>query len=192
VEDVIGNYQSGFRQGRSTIDQIFTVRQILEKCNEFGIKAHHLFIDFKAAYDSINRFNLYIAMKELQIPKKLIALALTTLKNSKCQIKIQNNLSDPMEIKNGLRQGDAIACLLFNIALEKVIRDANINTRGTIFYKSVEILAYADDIVIIARTKMAMKEAFTNLEKAAEKMHLNINHEKRLYKLPLIYRNWIL
>jgi hypothetical protein len=42
------------------------------------------------------------AMKELQIPKKLIALLLTALKNSKCQIKIQNNLSNPLEIKNGL------------------------------------------------------------------------------------------
>jgi sorting nexin-29 len=66
-------------------------------------------------------------MKELQIPKKLITLVLTTLKNSKCQIKIQNNFSDPIEIKNGLRQGDSLACLLFNIALEKVIRDANIS-----------------------------------------------------------------
>jgi sorting nexin-29 len=120
-------------------------------------------------------------MKELQIPKKLIALVLNTLKNSKCQIKIQNNLSDPVEIKNGLRQGDALACLLFNIALEKVIRDANINTRGTIFFKSVQILAYADDIDIIARTETAMKEAFTKSEKAAKKTHLNINQEKTKY-----------
>jgi hypothetical protein len=81
-------------------------------------------------------------------------------------------LSDPVEIKNGLQQGDGLACLLFNIALEKIIRDANINTRGTIFFKSVQILAYADDI--IARTETAMKEAFTNLEKAAKKIQLNI------------------
>jgi sorting nexin-29 len=71
VENGIGDYQSGFRQGRSTVDQIFTVRQLLEKCNEFGIETHHLFIDCKAAYDSVDRSNLYIAMKELQIPKKL-------------------------------------------------------------------------------------------------------------------------
>jgi protein-disulfide isomerase-like protein with CxxC motif len=70
------------------------------------------------------------------------------------------------------------ACL-FNIALEKVIRDANINTRGTIFFKSVQILAYADGTDIIDRTEMAMKEAFINLEKAAYKMHLKINQEKQ-------------
>jgi hypothetical protein len=35
VEGIIGDYQCGFRQGRSTYDQIFTIRQILQKCNEF-------------------------------------------------------------------------------------------------------------------------------------------------------------
>jgi hypothetical protein len=48
---------------------------------------------------------------------------------------------------------------VFNIALEKVIRDSGINLRGTNFYKSVQILAYVDDIVIIGRTQKAMKEA---------------------------------
>jgi len=45
---------------------------------------------------------------------------------------------------------------LFNIALEKVIRDAVVNTRGTIFYKSVQMLAYADDIDITGRTQAAI------------------------------------
>ncbi|GFT47042.1 cysteine-rich secretory protein 2 [Trichonephila clavipes] len=36
---------------------------------------------------------------------------------------MQNDLSDPLEIKNGVRQGDAPACLLFNLALEKVGSD---------------------------------------------------------------------
>jgi hypothetical protein len=47
---------------------------VLEKCNEFGIETHHIFIDFRAVYDSIDRSNLYMAMKEFQIPRKLIAL----------------------------------------------------------------------------------------------------------------------
>jgi len=73
---------------------------------------------------------------------------------------------------------------LFNIALKKFIRDVAVNTRGTIFYKSVQILAYADDIDIIGRTQAAMIEAFTTLEKAAKGMNLLINQEKTKY-MPL-------
>ena len=67
------------------------------------------------------------------------------------------SLSESLHIRNGLRQGDALACILFNIALEKTIRDANINQRGNIFYKSVQILTYADDIDIISRSPKFFK-----------------------------------
>ena len=54
----IGDYQAGFREGRSTIDQIFILRQTLEKYWEFDIDNWHIFIDFKQAYDSIHRDSL--------------------------------------------------------------------------------------------------------------------------------------
>jgi len=91
VETTIGDYQSGYRRERSAVDQIFTIRQILEKCSEHGTDTHHLFINFKAAYDSINRHSLYAAMKEMNIPQKLIALVKATMNNTQCREKIQKN-----------------------------------------------------------------------------------------------------
>jgi hypothetical protein len=67
-------------------------------------------------------------------------------------------LSSPIITRNGVWQRDSLACLLFYIALEKVVRDAGINARGTIFYKSVQILAFADGIDIIGRTQKSMKD----------------------------------
>ena len=84
-------------------------------------------------------------------------------------------------VKNGVQQGDALACLLFNIALEKVIRDDAVNIRGIIFYKSIQILAYADDIDITGRAQSDKIEAFNSLEKAAKVMKLFINQEKTKY-----------
>jgi hypothetical protein len=55
----VKHYQAGFQSGKSTTDLLFALRQILEKGNGYGIKTHHLFIDFKAAYDSITRNEVY-------------------------------------------------------------------------------------------------------------------------------------
>ena len=63
----------------------------------------------------------------------------------------------------------------------KTIRDAAVNVRDAIFYKSVQILAYADDIDITGRTQLIMIEAFTSLEKAAKGMNLFINKENTKY-----------
>ncbi|PSN36944.1 hypothetical protein C0J52_20054, partial [Blattella germanica] len=128
AEKQIKVYQCGFKAGKSTIDQIHTLRQILQKLREFKIHTYHLFIDFKAAYDSIDRQELFKVMEEFEIPKKLINLTKATLKNVKCRVKIQNQPSDEFMTHKGLRQGDALSCLLFNIALEKVIRESNIDT----------------------------------------------------------------
>ena len=102
VEITIGDYQCGYLGERSTIDQIFTVCQILGKCNEHGKETHHLFVDFKAAYDSIDRRSLYAAMEELNVSQKLIALVKATMNNTQCRVKIQNKLSEPINVKNGV------------------------------------------------------------------------------------------
>lgn len=62
---LLGDYQCGFRPNRSILDQIHTIRQILEKCLEYNVETHYLFIDFRAAYDTIKREEMLIILKEL-------------------------------------------------------------------------------------------------------------------------------
>ena len=128
-------------------------------------------------------------MSEFNIPNKLIRLTRMTMEHTKSQVRIQSDLSGPITTKKGLRQGDSLACLLFNLALEKVIRNAGIQTNGTIFYKSVQLLAYADDIDIIARSQVALREAFISLERAAGEMGLKINEEKTKYLTIRVNKN---
>jgi len=69
---------------------------------------------------------------------------------------------------NGFRQGIVSACLLFNVALEKVIQDSGIQTKGTIFYKLIQLLAYDDNLDMISRIIVVLKEAFLPLVETAE------------------------
>jgi sorting nexin-29 len=64
AKNIIGNYQCGCWKNRSTINQIFTLGQILEKTKGFRIETHHLFIDFRCAYDTIKGEQLYNAVSE--------------------------------------------------------------------------------------------------------------------------------
>jgi hypothetical protein len=120
-------------------------------------------------------------MQEFGIPPKLVRLTQATIEGTTVKVKIQNELSGSIHIRNGLRQGDTLACILFNIALEEIIREASINQRGNIFYKSVQILTYADDIDITSRSSKSLQEATTALDSAARMMGLEINQPKIKY-----------
>ncbi|XP_055533253.1 uncharacterized protein LOC129723146 isoform X2 [Wyeomyia smithii] len=87
-ETFVGEYQCGFRGGRSTTDQMFTLRQILDKFLEYNLQTHHLFIDFRAAYDSVKRNELWQIMIEHDFPTKLIRLIRATLEGSTSSVRI--------------------------------------------------------------------------------------------------------
>jgi hypothetical protein len=71
VNEIIGDNQCGFCCNRSTVDQIFYIRQILVKKWECNGIVRQLFTDFKKAYDSVKREVLYNILLEFGIPKKL-------------------------------------------------------------------------------------------------------------------------
>jgi hypothetical protein len=123
-------------------------------------------------------------MLEFGIPLKLVRLTQATMEGTTAKVKVQNELSGSFHLRNWLRQGDALACILFNIALEKIIHDANINQLDNIFYKSAHIvLEYADDIGISSRCPKSLQEATVALDRAARRMGLEINQAKTKYMI---------
>lgn len=53
TEEILAKAQCGFRDNRSTIDQIFNLRQVVEKHKEFGKDLYVCYIDFRNAFHSI-------------------------------------------------------------------------------------------------------------------------------------------
>jgi hypothetical protein len=90
----------------------------LEKCYEFGIELQYIFIDFKQAFDKINRPKTYESFKMLKIPTKLIKLVKTILTNSRAFVEVHQGRTDMFNINNEIRQGDALSTILFNLVLE--------------------------------------------------------------------------
>ena len=94
VTNFVGSYQPGFVWGKSTTDQIFTLRQILQKYLERQIPMHHLFIDFKAAYGTIDRKELWSIMQRYHFPGKLIRLLEATMNGVQCKVRVSKLTSE--------------------------------------------------------------------------------------------------
>ncbi|GIY60368.1 hypothetical protein CDAR_9841 [Caerostris darwini] len=95
-----------------------------------------------------------------------------------------DTFSESVSVNNGVRQGVSLSCLLINIVLRKNIRDSNIDIRRNIFYKSIQLLTYTDDNDIVARGIPALREAFSSLEVAANRIGLALDRERHTLSRP--------
>jgi hypothetical protein len=106
---------------RSTTDQIFCIRQTLEKKWEYNETTQQLFVDFKKAYDSVRREVLYNILIEFGVPTTLVKLKIY-LNRTYSKVRIGKYSSDNFPIQNFLKQVDALSPFLFTLALEYAIR----------------------------------------------------------------------
>lgn len=74
AEEMLGVCQCAFGVGRGTTDQILVKKQMLEKCYEYDIDLHLLFIDYKKAFNSIRRSTLLNILVKIGVLQKLINL----------------------------------------------------------------------------------------------------------------------
>jgi hypothetical protein len=100
------------------------------------------------------------------------------MNSTKYQIRVDNVLFEEFQVVAGLKQGDALSTLLFNIALDKFVRNIQRNNYGIDFgTNKIGILGFADDLIIGDDVESVM-QCTTVLINEAKTIGLNVNDSK--------------
>ena len=93
-------------------------------------------------------------------------------------------MSSFFENKTGLKQGEPLSPILFNLALQKVVQSIIMVPSGIKMGKEqLNILAYADDIALTGKNEIEIRKLFVETENIARKFGLQINQEKTKYMI---------
>ena len=115
--------QFGFMPGRSTMEAIFLIRQLMESYREQKKDLHIVFIDLEKAYDKIPRNVMWWALEKHKVPTKYITFIKHMYKDVMMFVLTCDGNTNDFLIKIGLHQVSALSPYLFDLVIDEVTRD---------------------------------------------------------------------
>ena len=175
------DYQFGFKRGHSTAHCTNLMKTAIDYYTKRGSNVFACFFDFKKAFDRVNYWKLFNKLMDDGIPSDVVALLSFWYSHQKVNVRWHNMLSDSFCIKNGTRQGGILSPYLFTRYIRDVL-SAVVNTHigCNIGGVMINVLAYADDIVLLAPSWSAMQNLIVVLETNSKDIDMVCNVDKTL------------
>ena len=152
AEEIIAEEQACFRAGRSTTEQIFSLRILGEKYLQHQQNLYQVFIDFKMALDRVWHEALWAIMKKNNINANIIRAIENLYDKAHSAVLINGSTGEWFRTTVGVRQGCLLSPTLFNIVLERIMCEASDGHEGSVSIggRLITNFRFADDIVVNA------------------------------------------
>ena len=193
---IISGNQTAYLQKRSISDnlRIIALANTLAKKDE-RLKGLLIALDAKKAFDSVNHQYIRDVLTKIGLADLVPTFDLL-YEESQVDIMINNKLCKGYRIRNGVKQGDALSCTLFILAMEPLIRNIEANqdieTLKSRKYKIdlPKCLGYADDISILTTDQITcVRASILEYEKFTKVSGLQLNADKtEFFSLANTYR----
>jgi hypothetical protein len=126
--------QAGFVRGRSAPDIALTVKTVLAHAATHQIDGALVFLDQEKAYDRVSHDYLLAVMHKFGFPTSLARVYRNTSGPSHTFLLDDGQPLPAVSICCGVRQGDPLAPLLYNLAIEPLLASFRLRLRGWTFH----------------------------------------------------------
>jgi hypothetical protein len=183
VDPILRQNQAGFRKGRGCTDQIHILRRVMEGARNQQIPLFVTFIDFRKAFDSIDREMMFAILRHYGIPDKIVKAIRVLYDNSKSSVFVDGLLTEEFDVTTGVLQGDVLAPFLFIIIIDFLLKRAEEGHGFTTHprrsrrepAKVLNDLDFADDIALLSGSKEEAQQQVEVHSAAAREVGLLIN-----------------
>ena len=174
--------QAGFIRGRSIFDQIEQATTTINYARLKEINGAIVALDQEKAYDKVLHPYLWKILEKFAFPTEMINTIKVLYENAPTSVIINGMISNPFLVTRGVRQGDPMSCILFNLGIEPLaanirassIRGINVPNLS----EKIKVSLFADDTTVILTEHDNFAELTEILDKWCEVSGTKFNVEK--------------
>ncbi|XP_058827538.1 uncharacterized protein LOC131687467 [Topomyia yanbarensis] len=171
----IGNRQFAFRPGTGVDSHLAQLETVLEDTLKSGMHADVIMLDLSKAFDRTWRHPIITTLNEWNVGSRMLRYVHNFLDERSFRVFVDGALSDRRPLENGIPQGSVISPTLFNVAISSICKHIP---------EDIEILLYADDLILIAigsfarAVRLKAQAALNNVLTWAEQQGLQFSTTK--------------
>jgi len=177
--DIIPQEQCGFNKNQDTSIAISSFIETIKSTHFNNIPLHCIFIDFKTAFDSVQHWVIEDILNHIEINHNLKNTILNLMSNSYTRIKTIDGLTNKIDLKTGVKQGDPLSPTLFLLYLLPIQWVLKIFLPKTIH--NYNHLCYADDMILLSHDRQTINSLFLYVTSYATYTNMQINEKKSAY-----------
>ena len=181
LSDIIHHNQNAYVKGKSIFDAVRSSDDILEFTERKKIKGFMLAIDFKKAFDSLNRSFIFETLLTFNFGPSFVRWIGTFYQNITSSVMNNGFSTGPFNVRRGVRQGDPLSAYLFIICLEILtisVRENN-NIQGIqVDKEEIKLEMFADDVTAFVRNRRSLEALLCTTDLFSKCSGLEINFEK--------------
>jgi len=171
--------QKGFLRDEGCFEHNFVLQEILTEARRARRQAVVAWLDLSNAFGSVPHAVIRRALVRAGVPGGLINVWGSMYDGCTTRVRTADGYTAPVPIRSGVRQGCPLSPIVFDFAIDSVLRavtavDAGFDLSGLRF----STLAYADDIALVADSPEGMRRLLAAAEDGASSVGLRFNPAK--------------
>ena len=163
------------------------LRCVIDTCRVTNITASLVFVDFQKAFDTLHRSSIPVILSQYNVPNCLISDIIQMYSDTSACVSMELGLTEWFKTTYGVLQGDSLSPYLFIVLLDYALKMTLQDDVGFVVRKRngrrhpaiyIGVLAYADDICLLAESIDDVECSLHRLVTSAAKICLTIKYNK--------------
>ncbi|KAJ8865483.1 hypothetical protein PR048_033773 [Dryococelus australis] len=170
--------QRAFLEKDGLAENISLLAEVLHASTSRGKPLYAAVLDVRKAFDTVSHAPLMEVLRARGLPHNILRHIWQLYMVGKTTIQLPGKICPGVPMKQGVRQGDPLSPILFNIVMDEALSDQDAFVGFELGGEVVSRLAFADDVVLLAGSRAGLQTNLDRLNRALERLGLRLSAVK--------------